>query len=409
MTEELDTGLRALELWSLDGSAVDSMQITSAFDGGNIRVLDSSDPANVRLEIVPDQHARYYQWFYFRLCGAKGVPCRLRIENAGGAYVGGWDGYRAVASIDRRTWLRVPTSYADGILTIELEPQSNSVYLAYFAPYSMERHDDLIATCLATGRAEMEIVGKSLDGRNIDLLRVGAPAAESLVVWITARQHPGEVMAQWWAEGFLERLLDVEDETAAKLRESAVFYIVPNMNPDGSRRGHLRTNAAGVDLNRAWSAPDESTMPEVYFVRQRMLAVPPDLHLDVHGTEDMPHVFAVGPQGPTAHSEPIAGLVREFKAAMLAECADFQVEQEFPVPRPEDADLSIASNYLCEAYGWLSITLEMPFKDTTHTPDRKFGWSPQRSKRLGAGTLDVLATMIAPLRQRRSLRERARR
>ncbi len=397
------------QLRTLDGSAVDSMQITSAFDGGNIRVLDSSDPMNERLEIVPDQHARYYQWFYFRLCGAKGVPCRLRIENAGGAYVGGWEGYRAVASSDRKTWLRVPTSYADGILTIELEPQSSSVYVAYFAPYSMERHDELIATCLATGLAEIEIVGKSLDGRNIDLLRVGTPAAERFVVWITARQHPGEVMAQWWAEGLLERLLNVEDETAAKLRENAVFYIVPNINPDGSRRGHLRTNAAGADLNRAWSAPDEATTPEVYFVRQRMLAAPPDLHLDAHGTEDIPHVFAVGPQGPAAYSEPIAGLVRVFKSAMLAASADFQVEQGFPVPNPEDADLSIASNYLCEAHGWLSITLEMPFTDTTHTPDREFGWSPQRSKRLGASTLDALAAMIEPLRRSRSLRERAQR
>ncbi len=385
------------------------MQITSAFDGGNIRVLDSSDPMNVRLEIVPDQYARYYQWFYFRLCGAKGVPCRLRIENAGGAYVGGWDGYRAVASSDRRTWLRVPTSYADGILTIELEPKSNSVYVAYFAPYSMERHDELIAACLATGLADLEIAGKSLDGRNIDLLRVGTPAAERLVVWITARQHPGEVMAQWWAEGLLERLLKVEDETAAKLRENVVFYIVPNINPDGSRRGHLRTNAAGADLNRAWSAPDEATTPEVYFVRQRMLAAPPDLHLDVHGTEDIRHVFAVGPQGPAAYSERIVGLVRAFKAQMLAASADFQVTHGFPIPRREDADLTIASNYLCEAYGWLSITLEMPFADTTHTPDRAFGWSPQRSKHLGASTLDALAAMIAPLRSRRSLRERGQR
>ena len=34
-----------------------------------------------------------------------------------------------------------------------------------------------------------------------------------------------------------------------------MVYIVPNMNPDGSRRGHLRTNAAGSNLNREWKNP----------------------------------------------------------------------------------------------------------------------------------------------------------
>ena len=36
------------------------------------------------------------------------------------------------------------TSYADGVLTISLTPASNCVWLAYFAPYSMERHHDLV-------------------------------------------------------------------------------------------------------------------------------------------------------------------------------------------------------------------------------------------------------------------------
>ena len=381
------------------------MQITSAFDGGNIRVIDQSNPVNVRLEIVPDQGTDYYQWFYFRLCGAKGVPCRLRIENAGGAYVGGWEGYRAVASSDRKTWRRVPTSFVDGTLTIELTPETSSIYVAYFAPYGMERHSDLIAGCLATGLAELEVIGASLDGQNIDLLRIGSLDADRPIVWVTARQHPGEVMAEWWAEGFLERLLDLEDRTAVELRKDAVFYVVPNMNPDGSRRGHLRTNAAGADLNRTWAAPDKATAPEVYFVRKRMLAAAPDLHLDVHGTEDTPHVFAIGPQGLAAYREPIAGLVCDFKSAMLAASSDFQVEEGFPVPRPEAADLSISSNYLCEAHGLLSVTLEMPFKDTTHTPDWDFGWSPERSKRLGAGTIDALAAMLTPLRRVRGFRE----
>ena len=74
------------------------------------------------------------------------------------------------------------------------------------------------------------------------------PAEGKLACWFIARQHPGESMAEWLVEGMLERLLDTEDATARWLRERAVFYVVPNMNPDGSIRGHLRNNAAGANL-----------------------------------------------------------------------------------------------------------------------------------------------------------------
>ena len=50
---------------------------------------------------------------------------------------------------------------------------------------------------------------------------------------------------------------------------------VPNMNPDGSWRGHLRTNAAGANLNREWAAPSAQRSPEVLLVRAKMDQVPP--------------------------------------------------------------------------------------------------------------------------------------
>jgi murein tripeptide amidase MpaA len=42
------------------------------------------------------------------------------------------------------------------------------------------------------------------------------------------------------------------------------------MNPDGSWRGHLRTNAAGANLNREWAAPSAERSPEVLLVRNKM-------------------------------------------------------------------------------------------------------------------------------------------
>ncbi|MCD0229135.1 carboxypeptidase family protein, partial [Enterobacter hormaechei subsp. steigerwaltii] len=118
-----------------------------------------------------------------------------------------------------------------------------------------------------------------------------------LKIWITARQHPGETMAEWFVEGLLGRLLDPQDPTARTLLDRATFYIVPNMNPDGSALGNLRTNAAGANLNREWENPTVEKSPEVFFVREKMLETGVDLFLDIHGDEGLPFVFVAGTEG----------------------------------------------------------------------------------------------------------------
>jgi hypothetical protein len=52
-------------------------------------------------------------------------------------------------------------------------------------------------------------------------------------------------MAEWFADGLLERLTDKHDAIARHLLRDACVYVMPNVNPDGTWRGHLRTNAAG--------------------------------------------------------------------------------------------------------------------------------------------------------------------
>ena len=82
-------------------------------------------------------------------------------------------------------------------------------------------------------------------------------------VWLYARQHPGESMAEWFVEGLIDRLLDGADSLARTLLAQARFYLVPNMNPDGSVRGNLRASATGANLNREWMQPDPVRSPEV--------------------------------------------------------------------------------------------------------------------------------------------------
>ena len=375
------------------------IRISSGFDGGNISCLDCTDPSDIRLEIRKDERTGFYQWFYFRLSGAAGEDCRLKIVNAGGAsYAEGWPAYRAVVSEDRETWVRVETGYENGTLTIRHTPASNSVYFAYFAPYSMERHADLIAWAQRSPRARLRVLGATLDGQDMDLLQLGEPGAGKRACWVIARQHAGETMAEWWMEGFLGRLLDEDDALAREVLRRAVLYVVPNMNPDGSRRGHLRGNAIGTDLNRQWQAPSLEVSPEVFLVKREMAARGVDFCLDVHGDEVRHFNYLLGPDGIPSWSERLGGLFEDYKRALKTANPDFQVGPGYPVPAPGKANLTMCGTYNSETYDCLSMTLEMPFYDTLETPDAVHGWSPARSRKLGAANLDALSSVLERLR-----------
>lgn len=370
------------------------MQINAVFDAGNIIVLDDSDPSNVRLAIRDDAGGEHKQWFCFRASGVRDVAATFHLENAGAcSYPTAWEGYRVAASVDRTTWFRVPTRYADGVLTFEHTASVDSVWFAYFAPYSRERHHDLIAECVAAG-ARHEVIGHTLDGEDLDLLTAGDG---ELPVWVIARQHPGETMAEWWMEGFLGRLLDPDDALSRQALARCTFYVVPNMNPDGSRRGHLRTNAAGANLNREWHAPTSARAPEVLAVRDRMDETGVRLCLDVHGDEGLPYVFIAGPEGTPGWTPAREAVRQAFELAYERANPDFQRVHGYGRDPADGADMSMCTNQLAERYGALALTLEMPFKDNANLPDEEHGWSPARSMKLGASALHPITAVLDAL------------
>lgn len=375
-----------------------TLSITSAFDGGNIR-LAAVDGDRIDLEIAKDHASDFYQWFYFRVTGGAGRGLELRILNAGGsAYPNGWTDYRACISYDREEWERTATDYQDGALTIRLTPAADSVWIAYFAPYTMERHHDLIASVLGHPDVEYRSLGRTLDGQELDYLKLGAGP---LQVWLYARQHPGETMAEWWMEGALEKLLDAADPIARRLRDATTFHIVPNMNPDGSRRGHLRTNAAGVNLNREWHAPSLERSPEVLHILAEMDRTGVDFAMDVHGDEAIPHNFLAGFEGIPSIKDAQLDLFHEFSSALVDRSPEFQTQKGYEIAAPGKANLSMSTAQLAERFGAVSMTLEMPFKDNDDLPDPDYGWSPERCRLLARSCLDALHVILPGLKEYR--------
>jgi murein tripeptide amidase MpaA len=284
------------------------------------------------------------------------------------------------------------------VLRFALRPEGDSVYFAYFAPYSRERHRDFVARCQASPRAALEVVCETVNGDDLDLIVVsgGEGGADKRACWVIGRQHPGETMAEWWMEGFVDRLLDESDATARALLDRATVYVVPNMNPDGSALGNLRTNAAGANLNREWESPSPEKSPEVLWVRRRMEQTGVDFGLDVHGDEGLPYVFLTGGDNVPSITERQKTLQADYFAALKRANPDFQTEHGYP--RAKTANLSLCANYLAERFGGLAMTLEMPFKDNANAPDEREGWSPDRCRRLGADCLQALADVVGDLR-----------
>jgi murein tripeptide amidase MpaA len=371
-----------------------AIQISSAFDSGNIEVL-STDGAQARLAIRPDRESSFRQWFHFRVAGARGQELVLRITGLNGsAYPMGWPGYQACVSQDRQLWTRASTSYDEsadgGTLTIRHVPASDLVWFAYFAPYSTERHHDLVSRIAEATGFDYRCLGTTLDGAPIDCLEVGTGSTQ---VWFYARQHPGETMAEWFMEGALDMLADPANSTARELRRRCRLHLVPNVNPDGAARGHLRTNAAGVNLNREWETPTPERSPEIVALRAAMDASGVDFAMDVHGDEAIPAVFLAGFEGiPSLRPEQLEGL-RLFARLLERRTPDFQTERGYPVTPAGRANLAMSTNQLAERFagrGCVSMTLEMPFKDHDPAADPIQGWSPERSKQLGRDCLGAL-------------------
>ena len=370
-----------------------SISIHSDFDGGNIEVI-SADGPRFDLSIRADKDSHFYQWFYFRVDGASSQPLTLRITNCGAsAYPLGWTDYRACISTDDNIWIRAETDYADGVVTIRHTSDADRLWVAYFAPYPMERHAALIDRIASVPHVGHKVLGTTLEGRPLDLLTIGEGAKQ---VWLYARQHPGETMAEWWMEGALDLLVS-DDAVSVRLRDAATFHIVPNMNPDGSARGHLRTNSVGVNLNREWAAPTPERSPEVYHVRAAMDETGVDFAMDVHGDEAIPYAFIAGFHGIPAWTERQGDLFDEFLTKLAAKTPDFQTKHGYPMAGPGRANLSMSTNQLAERFGAVSMTLEMPFKDNADAPDSEHGWSPERSRQLARDCLATLADMIDDL------------
>jgi len=341
----------------------------------------------------------------------------VSITNAGEcSYPTAFEGYWVCASASpsyEADWFRLPTKYLERkSLEFKIPANSpNTLWISYFTPYTFQDHQRLI------GRMQMNdlvrssrSLGHSLDGRDIDLIEIGDGKNQ---VWFIGRQHPGETQPSFWMEGVLNRLTSKTDPVAIDLRKKCTFHIVPLMCPDGASRGHLRTNAAGSNLNREWDslkekdgktiryeAPTLKRSPEVYHVLNEMDRVGCDVFLDVHGDEELPHVFLAGGQGTKVWGPRLEMLFAALAINYSKACPDFgDLNYGYGNDASRMTRYNVATSQITQRFNCLAATLEMPYKDCFAWPDPARGFTAKRCYRLGDTFLDALIPLIPILRE----------
>jgi murein tripeptide amidase MpaA len=375
------------------------INISCNFDSGAIEVVDAIDARNIRLRIRNDSTLHgpheFLQWFHFRASGVRGIPCRYVIENAGQVtYPSGWQrgDYAVRASTDLHDWFCVPTQFEHGALIFEAHTLADNMWFAYFEPYSLQRGAQLFAQLQGSSGVRIERLGSTVEGRDLDMAVLGNPQGKP--VWIIARQHPGEAMAQWFAEGLLQALTDAANPLARALLQHACVHVVPNMNPDGSFRGNLRVNAAGANLNREWMNPSLEHSPEVFHVRARMQGTGVALFVDAHGDEGLPYNFVAGSEMIPGFTDKQRNEQARFMEVFKQASPDFQTEYGYPTGKYDTDMLKLASKWVGHAFGCVSVTLEMPFKDNANAPMPRTGWNGARSKALGAALMQPILDAV---------------
>ena len=123
-----------------------------------------------------------------------------------------------------------------------------------------------------------------------------------------------------------------------------------------------------------------------------------DFCLDVHGDEALPYNFIAGAEGVEKWSDTMATLQKTYKDKLVEVNPDFQTQYGYEINAPRSANLTICTNYIAQAFDSLAMTLEMPFKDNNDAPCETYGWSPEKSKKLGRSNLDALYSVIDHLK-----------
>ena len=190
-------------------------------------------------------------------------------------------------SSDGVTWKAVATEKTkDNRVRIKVHMDKTDLYIARMEPYALSDLNSFLGNIRSNSLVEITTIGKTVEGRELEMVRVGYPDAPFSVL-IRARAHAWEAGGNWVVQGLIKSLLE-DDKDNRRYLKKYCLYVMPMANKDGVVRGMTRFNVMGMDLNRNWDKPADSELApenhalEVWLKGMIEKGRKPDLAVDLH-------------------------------------------------------------------------------------------------------------------------------
>ena len=230
------------------------------------------------------------RWFYFRMVGLQGKQLYLNFFQT--------DPVRPMYSYDGVHFDRLAAHECiveprrqgqPGRRMVNVRFHRDTVYMAYFVPYTYTYLQQRFAAWKATGNViTLDTIGYSYRGLPLQLITITDPTVpdrDKKRIYIHGRTHTSETPSSWHLDGMIDAITANTPEGAA-YRRSMVFYILPFTTPDGVVEGRSRSGAHGINLEVNYDRPDSMTAPEVLAIKkslERLTAERPlDMILNMH-------------------------------------------------------------------------------------------------------------------------------
>lgn len=230
--------------------------------------------------------------WHFQLQGKPGAKLTLVLNNLDNI----WNRIKASPISDRpitfvsangRDWQPIRgIPLAGRRVQFSIQMPGQSLYVARLEPYRLSDLAKLIDAIRTHRLVEVTRIGKTVEGRDQEIIRVGSPEAPYRIL-LRGRAHAWEAGGNWVIQGLIQRLLS-GDETAERYLKRYCVYVMAMANKDGVAHGRTRFNSMGMDLNRNWDRPADALLApenhalETWLGTMIQQARRPHLAIDLH-------------------------------------------------------------------------------------------------------------------------------
>jgi len=388
----------------MSSTLLSGLAFDSAVECGNGVDFVEVEPGVIQFGLRPDTNGRDRQWFLFRVRGGRGRRVTFRLTGIQETNIPThWkDACPVVGPGPDGPWGRAagPCRVADeDTWEFFADLPFEETCIAFHHPYGYERLLRQLRKWKSHASVSHEVIGRSIEGRDLDLLRVaeGPAGPNRLGVWVTCRQHAGESNANWFLDGFLQWILS---DAAGALRRAATINVVPMINPDGVVAGNYRLNAAGVNLNRVWNNPDARTSPEILAVTGAVekwvkAGNRYDFYIDLHGDSEALACYAFQP-GPTIkpakyhNPHQYHADSRRYIGMVAARSFDFNPDEGIV----ETDDMGLSRQFMTFQYGVMAELFEMGYSTVTYGPNAGLWLTPERHAGIGRAAAEALSEYL---------------